>query len=118
MTDGTDSRVDEYVARVRALAPLVREHAQRSERDAQLARGVVEAFHDAGLFRVLLPAAMGGGDLTLPESFRVFEEVARLDRRRDGTCRSAPTVRSSATFWRARRSRRSSATVEPWSPDR
>ena len=49
------SRVDSYVERVQQLAPLVREHAARSEREAQLAPAIVEAFHDAGLFRILLP---------------------------------------------------------------
>ena len=64
------NRLDTYIDRVRQLAPLVREHADRSEREAQLAPAIVEAFHDACLFRILLPAEMGGGELTLPESFR------------------------------------------------
>jgi alkylation response protein AidB-like acyl-CoA dehydrogenase len=72
-------RLDEYLARVRTLGPVVRSNAEQSEREAQLAPEVVEAFHEAGLFRILLPVAMGGGDLTLAESFRVFEELARLD---------------------------------------
>jgi alkylation response protein AidB-like acyl-CoA dehydrogenase len=79
MTTPARSRVDEYVARVHELAPLVRKHADKSEREAQLAPEIVDAFHEAGLFRILLPAAMDGGDLTLSESLRIFEEVARLD---------------------------------------
>ena len=73
------NRLDAYLERVRQLGPLVREHADRSERDAQLAPDIAEAFHVAGLFRIFLPAEMGGGELTLPESLRVFEEAARLD---------------------------------------
>jgi len=79
MVDHTGSRVDTYLDRVRQLAPLVRAHAARSERDAQLAPEVVDAFHEAGLFRILLPASMGGGELTLPESFHVYEAASRLD---------------------------------------
>jgi alkylation response protein AidB-like acyl-CoA dehydrogenase len=73
------SRVDEYLDRVRRLEPLVREHADAAERAGQLAPPVVEALHEAGLFRTLLPTRMGGGDLTIPEALRVFEETARLD---------------------------------------
>lgn len=35
--------------------------------------------HDAGLFRIFLPTSMNGGELTVPESLRVFEAMARLD---------------------------------------
>jgi alkylation response protein AidB-like acyl-CoA dehydrogenase len=79
MHPASASRADEYLARIRDLAPLVHAHAMQSERDAQLAPQIAEAFHAAGLYRILLPVEMGGGDLTLAEAFRVFEEVARLD---------------------------------------
>ena len=74
-----DSRVAEYCSRIHELAPLIREHSDRSERDAQLAPDIVEAFHSAGLFRIFLPAGMGGGEMTVPESLRVFEAMARID---------------------------------------
>ncbi len=72
-------RLEEYLGRIDRLAPLVCEHADRSERDAQLAPPVVEALHDAGLFRIFLPHRLGGGELTVPESLRLFEAMARLD---------------------------------------
>ena len=75
----SETRVTSYIEAVRQLAALVREHSDRSEREAQLAPDIVEAFHAAGLFRLFLPAEMGGGDLTVPESLRVFEAAARLD---------------------------------------
>ena len=71
--------VEEYVARARALAPVIRAHADRSERESRLAPEIVEAFHAAGLFRILLPESMNGGGLSIPESLQVFEEVAKLD---------------------------------------
>lgn len=45
-----------YLDRVRQLAPLVREYAAQSERAGQLAPQVSDAFHAAGLYRIMLPA--------------------------------------------------------------
>lgn len=75
----SDRPLGTYLDRIRTLAPLVREHAGTSEQDARLATPLVEAMHDAGLFRLFLPARLGGGELGVPESLRVFEAVARLD---------------------------------------
>jgi alkylation response protein AidB-like acyl-CoA dehydrogenase len=72
-------RLATYLERVQVLAPLIREHASRSELESRLAQPIADALHDAGLYRVLLPHGMGGGELTIPESLRVFEEVARID---------------------------------------
>ena len=74
-----EGRFEGYLDSIGRLAPLVREHAVRSEREAQLAPPVVEALHDAGLFRIFLPTGLGGGELTVPESLRLFEAMARLD---------------------------------------
>jgi alkylation response protein AidB-like acyl-CoA dehydrogenase len=79
MAEAVHGRLTGYLERIDRLAPLVREHADRTEREAQLAPPVVEALHDAGLFRILLPARLGGGELTVPESLRVIEAMARLD---------------------------------------
>ena len=68
-----------YFDQVQKLAPIIREHADRAEREAQLPREVADAFHASGLFRMMLPRAMGGGELTVPDSLRLFEEVARID---------------------------------------
>ena len=105
----TTMTLADYVARARDLAPLIREHAERSEREAQLAPEVVDALHDSGLFRIFLPARLGGGDLTIPESLRVFEEAARIDGSTGWVSPSAPAALCSATSSRARPSSRSSA---------
>jgi alkylation response protein AidB-like acyl-CoA dehydrogenase len=68
-----------YFEKVQRLAPIIREHADRAEREAQMPREVAEAFHEAGLFRILIPRQMGGGELTIPDSLRIIEEVARID---------------------------------------
>jgi indole-3-acetate monooxygenase len=72
-------RVAECLERVRQLAPIIADHADESERDSQLAPATVNAFHDSGLFRIMLPARLGGCDLNLGEMHRVCEEVARVD---------------------------------------
>jgi alkylation response protein AidB-like acyl-CoA dehydrogenase len=72
-------RARPYFEKAQKLAPIIREHADRAEREAQIPREVVDAFHDAGLFRILLPHKMGGGELTIPDSLRLCEEVARID---------------------------------------
>jgi indole-3-acetate monooxygenase len=72
-------RARPYFEKVQKLAPIIREHADRAERDAQMPREVIDAFHDAGLFRILLPRQMGGGELTIPDSLRLCEEVSRID---------------------------------------
>jgi alkylation response protein AidB-like acyl-CoA dehydrogenase len=68
-----------YFDKVKKLTSTIREHADRAESEAQMPREVAEAFHEAGLFRILLPRQMGGGLLTIPDSLRLCEEVARTD---------------------------------------
>jgi alkylation response protein AidB-like acyl-CoA dehydrogenase len=68
-----------YFDKALELAPTIREYADRAEREAQMAPQVAEAFHQAGLFRILLPRPLGGGELTIPDSLRLIEEVARID---------------------------------------
>src|SRR5262249_40883866 len=68
-----------YFDRLHTIAPIIREHADRAEREAQMPVEVVDAFHQAGLFRIFLPRGMGGGELTIPDSLRLCEEVARID---------------------------------------
>jgi indole-3-acetate monooxygenase len=75
---GTDE-VESYIRRVSEVAPVIREYADLAERDAQMPNEIAEAFHRAGLFRILLPDSMGGGELTIPDSLKVTEEVARID---------------------------------------
>ena len=79
MNPHLSERVRTYFEKVSALAPVIREHADWAEREAQMAREVADAFRDAGLFRVLLPREMGGAELTIPDLLRVCEEVARVD---------------------------------------
>ncbi len=69
----------DYVARAKALAPLLTAQAAAIERERRLPQIVVDAMLEAGLFRMLLPRAFGGAE-TDPVTFvRALEEVARHD---------------------------------------
>jgi indole-3-acetate monooxygenase len=72
-------RARPYLEKIQTLAPIIRGHADRAERAAQMPREVADAFHDVGLFRILIPREMGGGEITIPDSLRLCEEVARID---------------------------------------
>jgi indole-3-acetate monooxygenase len=68
-----------YFDKVRAIEPIIRAHADRAEREAQMPREVADAFHETGLFRILLERKLGGGEVTIPDSLRLYEQVARID---------------------------------------
>ena len=79
MDQPLSERAQLYFEKAQKLAPIIREYADRAEREAQMPREVADAFHEAGLFRILVPREMNGGELTIPETLRLFEEVARID---------------------------------------
>jgi alkylation response protein AidB-like acyl-CoA dehydrogenase len=66
-------------AAARALAPHIRAAADRIERDRLLPRQLVDALYDAGLFSMLLPASLGGGEVDLPTFTQSVDEIARAD---------------------------------------
>src|SRR2546427_13198789 len=68
-----------WVERAAALAPLIQGCADESERERRLAAAVVDAFHDAGLFRLQIPERFGGAGLDPIEALPVYEEVAAAD---------------------------------------
>jgi alkylation response protein AidB-like acyl-CoA dehydrogenase len=69
----------EYVERARALAPLVRESAERAERDRRLPQSVAKAMAEAGLYRVAAPRSVGGGETHPFTQIRVIEAIAAAD---------------------------------------
>jgi alkylation response protein AidB-like acyl-CoA dehydrogenase len=74
-----DAGVAEVLDRVDKIADIVRDGASESERLGQLAPSIVDALHEANLFRLLVPAELGGLGLTIPGAVRVFERVSALD---------------------------------------
>ncbi len=69
----------EVLDRVDKIALVIRDHAAESERLGHLAPPVVQALHDADLFRVLVPVELGGLGLTIPQALEVMERVAEQD---------------------------------------
>ncbi|WP_322796121.1 acyl-CoA dehydrogenase family protein [Tepidiforma sp.] len=62
-----------------AISKLAREHADATEAGRRLAAPVVDALRQAGLFRMLVPREIGGGEATVAELVAAIEAVARGD---------------------------------------
>jgi alkylation response protein AidB-like acyl-CoA dehydrogenase len=76
----SDIAADEsLLARARALEPIIREHVETTERDRRLARPVLQAMREAGLFRMFTPRALGGLEADPVTVARVAEEIASFD---------------------------------------
>lgn len=71
--------VAEFLARLDALAPLIAEHRAAIERERRLPEDLFGALADAGLFRLWLPRALGGPELSPLGFLRVVEATAALD---------------------------------------
>src|SRR6266511_1115418 len=61
------------------LEPLIRQYADEAESTRRLSPSVVRALAEAGLFRMCVPRALGGLEVTPLTFYRVVEAVARLD---------------------------------------
>ncbi len=66
-------------ARVKAIATLAAEHAERSERERRLAPEVVDALRAADLFRLCVPQGLGGAEAAPLELIEAVETLARAD---------------------------------------
>jgi alkylation response protein AidB-like acyl-CoA dehydrogenase len=73
------SNVDAILERTRQLAPFVAEHRQAIDRERRVPAPVFDALADAGLFRLWLPQALGGPELSPQEFMCVVEAAAGLD---------------------------------------
>ncbi len=68
--------VDDMLAQVE---PVLRQYAAQAEAERRLAPEAIEALHDAGVFRSLLPRAYGGLELDPLSALRLFEAIAHID---------------------------------------
>jgi alkylation response protein AidB-like acyl-CoA dehydrogenase len=64
---------------VKALRPRILAERERIEAERRLPEDLVRELVQAGFFRIFLPAAYGGLDLTPMAAVEVFEELARTD---------------------------------------
>ena len=74
-----DDNLDAALRRIDELGPVIAGDAAKAEELGHLTDAVVDGLRGAGLFGALVPADLGGLDLTLPESIEVFRAVAEHD---------------------------------------
>ena len=67
------------IAQARALIPLLQAAAPRIEAKYELPPDVLDAMHDAGLFRLLLPKVYGGFELAPFDYVQCVEAIAQGD---------------------------------------
>ena len=72
-------RSHDYLERARALTPTIAAFADRAEAERRLPAPLVDALHEAGLFRMLLPRSLSGAELDPPTFVQVMEEIAKTD---------------------------------------
>lgn len=63
----------------RELRPTIEAAATRIDNESRLPEELVRALMDAGLFRLYVPSAYGGGEVTLLEFAEIIEEIGRAD---------------------------------------
>nr|THJ64751.1 hypothetical protein EU244_31025 [Rhodococcus qingshengii] len=71
--------VDKWVSVARSLAPLVESEVAQGTEDKLVTRKVVQAWKDAGLYKLLIPTRLGGEGLDSASYLKVAEEVSRQD---------------------------------------
>lgn len=67
------------IARARSLIPLLQAAAPRIEAGHELPEDVLDAMHDAGMFKLLLPRAYGGQELKAADYIQCVEAIAQGD---------------------------------------
>jgi len=75
----TLERTTSALEAIEQIAPIIREYADQSEREATLARPIVDALIEHGLFRQLTPKSLGGAEVDPVTWFKTVEAAARID---------------------------------------
>src|SRR3954467_5708914 len=75
----TPNRVADYLAAISRVAPIVAEHRASFDQERRLPDEVFNALADVGLFRLWLPEALGGPELSPVEFMTVVEAACALD---------------------------------------
>jgi len=76
-TAGDDAA--DYLGRVKALAPKIAAAGDEIESARRLPPALLDALIEAGLFRMLLPRAYGGGEVAPPVFAQVTHALAEID---------------------------------------
>ncbi|MHC1559098.1 acyl-CoA dehydrogenase family protein [Actinomycetospora sp. C-140] len=72
-------RVDEMMARLGELDPVLRAEAEANEAGGRLTPRVAEALHDSGVYLMSMPRELGGLEFTPREVIAVVEALSRAD---------------------------------------
>lgn len=67
----------EILERARALIPMLRERAEQVERDRKVSAETIEAFKNAGFFKILQPRKFGGWEMHPSVFYKVLWELGR-----------------------------------------
>ncbi|MBV9860086.1 MAG: acyl-CoA dehydrogenase family protein [Alphaproteobacteria bacterium] len=70
---------EDYMARARELAPILRDAGDEIERRRELPPEIVDQLIERGIFKMLLPRSIGGAELDPLTYTAVLEELARAD---------------------------------------
>lgn len=70
-------RADDIVAALREAVPVLKDNAERTERDRRLAPMTVEALAGTGVFDMAVPTRFGGPQIPLPQQVEALAEIAR-----------------------------------------
>ena len=69
----------DWVARARALVPTIAAAAERTELERAVPLDIMDKLHESGLFRMLLPRSLGGGEAAPRAFMEVLEAIASAD---------------------------------------
>ena len=103
----------DLLAVARSLGPLIREHAPKAEQEPRLSREVLGALAGAGLFRLLLPQALGGHEIDPVTCSRIVEEIAGFH----SAAGWALQAGNAGAWWSARLPREGSDEIYSANPD-
>ena len=79
LKSGADIHSVDWIARAKELVPMVADAADRTEIEGKVPKDIMDALHDAELFRMCLPLSLGGGEASPKELMQVCETIAGAD---------------------------------------
>jgi alkylation response protein AidB-like acyl-CoA dehydrogenase len=68
-----------WVEVARSFAPMIEQHADEAEQNRRQPKELIDAWRDAGLFRLWVPRDYGGEELDLATYLEVIEAVSAVD---------------------------------------